>query len=345
MTPQLPHPIPGGIDHFGDLPLELNVQIMELLPLDDLCSLTRASPAAWRSFRLDHSFILKPHVKQFYDHYGDPAAAPLLKLLIRLRSLRNQLKGKSMRDVEKRLKPTLDSILSLDFMEVPSGWDSNLQALSAANALIPELRDIFELWNNRTLSIAPYKELDKAPRWECWRFVESFLRFECCCCILYHPQGFLFQDMLQLKNVFLKPLVAATETLLPSDLRPWGLLEEIMESTMTQISWTDKRPYIPTEFNFKAPKYFRKWFEPIVKTVDKSLRKEWGRTIKGRKKQSLTVEESEIKQFLQRKGSEDKHLCYHLTLQGNTLLNHLIALTPQALNAYILDTYLSVIDS
>ncbi|RBA21747.1 hypothetical protein FPRO05_00096 [Fusarium proliferatum] len=220
MTPQLPHPIPGGIDHFGDLPLELNVQIMELLPLDDLCSLTRAPPAAWRSFRLDHSFILKPHVNQFYDHYGDPAAAPLLK-----------------------------------------------------------------------------------------------------------------------------PLVAATETLLPSDLRPWGLLEEIMESTMTQISWTDKRPYIPTEFNFEAPKYFRKWFEPIVKTVDKSLRKEWGRTIKGRKKQSLTVEESEIKQFLQRKGSEDKHLCYHLTLQGNTLLNHLIALTPQALNAYILDTYLSIIDS
>ncbi|KAG5803417.1 hypothetical protein H9Q74_014029 [Fusarium xylarioides] len=287
MKPQLPKSIPDGADHFGTLPLELNVNIMSLLTLDDLLSLTRASPAESRYFRQDHSFILKSHLRRIYDYFRDSAAIPLLKLLTRLRSLRHRLKGKSRIEVEKQLQPVLDSILFLDFMDIPSGWESNLQALIAANNLIPELRGIFDIWKNRWFqSNTPDKELDKVPRWECWRFVESFLRFECYCCLLYDPEGFLFQDMLQVKHVFLKPLVTATETPLPSDLRPWGLVEDIMMEMMTQMHWKDKRPYPPTEFNFKAPTRFRRWFEPIIKSVDKSLRKEWGRAIKSRNKQA-----------------------------------------------------------
>ncbi|KAF5253149.1 hypothetical protein FANTH_1980 [Fusarium anthophilum] len=311
MMPHLPSFNPDGIDQFGTLPLELNVNIMTLLTLDDLLSLTRASPAA-------------------------------LRLLTHLRYLRSRLKGKSRLEVEKQLKPVSDSILLLAFMDIPSGWDSNLQAFIAAQKLIPELWAVFDIWKNRIPSESPDQELDKIPRWECWRFVESFLRFECGCCLLYHPEGFMFQDMLQLQHVFLKPLASATETTVPSDLRPWGLVEEMIKELMIGVYWTDKRSRVPIEFNFRAPNYFRSWFEAIIKGVDRSLHRQRGRAKKGRTELTPSVEESEILRFLQRKRSEHRYLCYHLTLQGNTLLDHLLALTPQDLNDYILDTYLSV---
>ncbi|KAF5648043.1 uracil catabolism 4 [Fusarium sp. NRRL 52700] len=112
---------------------------------------------------------------------------------------------------------------------------------------------------------------------------------------------------------------------------------------MTGVRWKNGRPYPQIEFTFDAPKSFRKWFEPILKAVDTSLRKKWRRAPKSRRRPALSVEQSEISKFLQRKGNEDRHLCYHLALQGNALLSYLLAVTPQALNAYIVNTYSSII--
>ncbi|KAF5560921.1 uracil catabolism 4 [Fusarium phyllophilum] len=341
MTPPLPNSIPDGIDHFGSLPLELNVQIMELLTLTELCSLTRASPAAWRSFRRDHPFLLKSYVIRFYDHYGDPAAISLLRLLCRLRLFRGKMKGKSRAEVERQLQPVFDSILFLKFMDKPSEWQANLPVLIAVEDLIAELRSVYDIWKD-SMCLVPNTELIHATRWEAWRFAESFLRYECLCSLLYHADGFTYKYMVQFRDIFLQPLVIGEETIVPSDLRPWGVQERIVNAT--GVRWKDRRPYPPIEFTFDAPKHFRKWFESIIMGVDRSLRTRWGRATKDRKKLGLSMEESEIVQFLQRKRSEDKHLCYHLALQGNTLLNHLLALTPQALNDYIVKTYTSTMD-
>lgn len=80
------------------------------------CSLTRASPAAWRYFQKDYAFIVRSHIARLYVHYANPAAIPLLRLLARLRLLRSQVKRKSKDAVENHLKPVFDSILSLRFI-------------------------------------------------------------------------------------------------------------------------------------------------------------------------------------------------------------------------------------
>ncbi|KAF5683486.1 uracil catabolism 4 [Fusarium circinatum] len=206
-------------DCFGSFPLEINVYIMESLTLRDLLSLTRASPAAWRHFQQDYAFIVRAHIARFYDHYADPAAIQLLGLLARLRLLRSQVEGKSRDVVENHLKPALDSVLSLRFIEIPPRWDSNLPLLVAAADMIPELREVFFRWRGHRQNDAP-KKLDEVPYWGTWRFTESFLRFECFSCIFYHPDGFLSQDMWNLRTIFLRPLIAG-EALIPNDVGPW----------------------------------------------------------------------------------------------------------------------------
>ncbi|KAF4337196.1 uracil catabolism 4 [Fusarium beomiforme] len=114
-------------DLFESITAETNAEIVKSLTLEDLLSLTRASPAAWRHFRRDHAFILKQQL-----------------LLIRLRLLRTQLRGKPGAEVEKRLRPFVDSVLFLDFIDIPFDWDSTLPIVVAATNLRPELRGVFE---------------------------------------------------------------------------------------------------------------------------------------------------------------------------------------------------------
>ncbi|KAF4495237.1 Uracil catabolism 4 [Fusarium agapanthi] len=131
-----------GFDPFGRLPIEMNVKIMLFLGTDELLSLTRASPTAWQHFRADNEFILRSHLERIYNHYGHPAAIPWLMILTRLRALHVQLKGKTNEEMKDRLDPFLSSILSQDFMEMPSEWESNLPILAASTGLIPEIRKV-----------------------------------------------------------------------------------------------------------------------------------------------------------------------------------------------------------
>lgn len=332
---------PRALDSFGSLPLEINVYIMESLTLHDLLSLTRASPAAWRYFQKDHAFIIRSHIARFYDHYADPAAFPLLRLLAHLRLLRSQVKGKPRDVVEQQLRPVFDSILSLRSTEIPSRWDSNLPLLIMASDMIPELRKVFFSWRGH-LRIYTEKELDEAPYWGKWRFAESFLRFECFCCIFYHPDGFLCQGMWNLRTIFLRPFIAG-EALVPIDLESW-LVRTVHNQAPVRFTMS-YNPNRPTEFNFWAPYEFKYCFEDLVTSVDKSLRAKQKRTTRRRKWQPLTTEQSEICEFLNRKQSEHKHFCFHLALQGNMLLSHLSSLNTEGLDNYIVDAYTSVVTS
>ncbi|KAF5637397.1 uracil catabolism 4 [Fusarium sp. NRRL 25303] len=268
MPPQL-EITPSVHDGFGSLPLEINVYIMESLALNDLLSLTRASPGAWRYFQRDYAFIIRSHMARFYNHYADPAAIPLLGLLARLRLLRSQVKGKSRDVVEKQLKPLSDSILSLSFTEIPSRWESNLPILIAASDMIPELREVFYKWRNHQHNDPP-ELLDEIPQWGKWRFAESFLRFECFCCIFYHPDGFLFQDMWNLRTIFLGPFTAG-DALISSHPGPWR--GRTVHDHWLPWWWaTIRNPYNATEFDFRALYEIKRWFERLINSVDASLR-------------------------------------------------------------------------
>ncbi|KAF5678522.1 uracil catabolism 4 [Fusarium denticulatum] len=309
---------------------------MESLTLRDLLSLTRASHGAWRYFKKDYAFVIRSHIARFYNYYADPTAIPLLELLSRLRLLRPQVKGKSTDVVENHLRPVFDTILSLRFTEIPSRWKSNLPVLVAAMDMIPELRESFLRLRGNNLP----NELGKVPYWAKWRFTESFLRFECFCCIFYHPGGFLSQDMWNLRTIFLRPFMAG-EALVPSDLSPsdrrtlWGY------GRFRWMTW----PYGVTEFNFKAPYEFTRWFDELIMSVVISLQRKQARATRRRKKPPPTTEHSEIRDFLKRKGSEHRHFCYHLALQGNMLLAHLSSLNTEGLESYIVDAYTSVVAS
>ncbi|KAG5748486.1 hypothetical protein H9Q72_005887 [Fusarium xylarioides] len=327
-------------DRFDSLPLEINVFIMESLTLHDLLSLTHASPGAWRHFQQDYAFIIRSHITWFYDHYADPAAIPLLELLARLRLIRSQVKGKSRDVVEQQLRPVNDSILSLRFTEIPSRWESNLPVLVMAADMVSELRNAFRRWRGHWQNDF-IKDLDKAPYWGTWRFTESFLRFECFCCIFYHPDGFLSQDMWNLRTIFLGPFLAG-EAQIPSDLAPSYRRTLHGRGPYRWMTWD---PYGVTEFNFEAPYEFTHWFDRLIKSVDISLRRKQARNTRRGKRPPLTTEQSEICDFLNRKQSEHRHFCYHLALQGNMVLVHLSSLNTEGLESYIVDAFTSVVAS
>lgn len=79
--------------------------------------------------------------------------------------------------------------------------------------------------------------------------------------------------------------------------------------------------------------------------MDASLRGKQTITTRRRKWPPLTTEESEICDFLSRKRIEHRHFCFHLALQGNTLLTHLLSLNTEGLGDYIVDAYSSVVAS
>lgn len=228
-------PTPQGFDPFGRLPIEMNVKIMLLLGIDELLSLTRASPTIWQHFRADHAVILRSHLPRIYNHYGHPAAIPLLILVIRLRKLRSKMRGKPRAEIETKTDPILTSALSEDCMEMPPQWEPHLPILAAATDLIPELCDIFEMriesrWEERI-------PLRKFSPYHTWLFVESFLRYECFCNISYGSEGFLFQNIFDFKHIFIKHFLVKTR-FSPSELRPWGQDERrVKPCDMTSDEW------------------------------------------------------------------------------------------------------------
>ncbi|KAF5559039.1 uracil catabolism 4 [Fusarium mexicanum] len=329
-------PTPQGFDPFGRLPIEMSVKIMLLLGTDELLSLTRASPTAWQHFRADHEFILRSHLPRIYNHYGHPAAIPWLMLLTRLRELRVQLKGNTNREMEDRLDPFLSSILSRNFMEMPSEWESNLPILAAATGLLPEIRHVFNEWAMSN------KNLDEIFQRDTWIFIESFLRYECFCNIAYGPEGFLFRNIFDLKHVFFKPLSIVDSPSL-GDLPHWDQVGPIISNHDNKIFREHMRSYGHT---FNAPFYLEWHYErQIFNTVERTLRSKLPITEKARRELSRATKELEILDVLEKKGTEQKYFGYHLCLQGNSLLTRLLELSPRALCGFITREYSSFIAS
>ncbi|KAF5602471.1 uracil catabolism 4 [Fusarium pseudocircinatum] len=328
-------PTPQGLDPFGRLPIELNVKIMLLLGIDELFSLTRASPTVWQHFRADHAIILRSHLRQIYNHYGHPAAIPLLILFIRLRKLREKLRGKPRAEIENKLDPILASVLFKDCMEMPAQWESHLPILVAARDLIPELCNTFEIrskysWQRglSLMELLPYHT---------WVFVESFLRYECFCNISYASEGFLFQNMFDFKHIFLKPFLVRTN-FSPSELRAWGQDERMVKPyDMTFNEWCQWSWSPTNHFRFDAPDFYIQQSRWILQRLRESLLSKSPRSTKSGKR---------LLNILMIQGTGYQHFCYHLSLQGNALLTHLESLKrPGELESYIIAEHTSFLSS
>ncbi|WKT50660.1 hypothetical protein QSH57_015630 [Fusarium oxysporum f. sp. vasinfectum] len=315
---------------------------MLLLTLDELLSLTRASPTAWQHFRADHAFILKSHLLPIYNHYGHPAAIRLLMLLTRLRALRAQLRGKPRAEVEKKLDPIHTSLLSQHFVELPFEWESNLPILVMASDFIPEMQDVFRAWKG--IFYHYERDLGKLPRRQTWIFVESFLRYECFCNLSYHPEGFLFRNMFNSKHFILKPFLG-NDNAFPRDLRASTEAEARIIDVYTGDLFTDWRVSPTLNCSFNTPHYFVQWFASVLKSVDESLLSKVPKTTKYRKRRSVTAKRSQILRFVQRKDIENEYFSYHLALQGNVLLTHILSLNHRARNNYVVRAYSSFLAS
>ncbi|CVK96106.1 uncharacterized protein FMAN_13994 [Fusarium mangiferae] len=333
--PQQRDSAPQGFDPFGRLPVEMNVKIMLLLGVDELLSLTRASPTAWQHFRADHAIIIRSHLPRIYIHYGHPASIPLLMLLIRLRKLRAELRGKPRADIENKLDPILTSILSEDCMETPPQWKSHLPILAAATGLIPELCNVF-----KKRSIYGWEaglSLTEIPPYATWVFVESFLRYECFCNISYGSEGFLFQDMFDFKNIFLKPFLVKT-SFGPSELRAWGQPESMVKPCdMTMDEWRQWTQSPMSYFKFDAPEFYIWQSRLIVQRVRESLLSKSPRCAKSGKR---------LLNMLMIQGNRYWNFRYHLSLQGNDLLTRLASLKrPGEFESYIIAEHSSFLAS
>ncbi|KAG5748481.1 hypothetical protein H9Q70_008857 [Fusarium xylarioides] len=308
-------PTPQGFDPFGRLPIEMNVKIMLLLCIDELLSLTRASPTVWQHFRADHAIILRSHLPRIYNHYGHPAAIPLLILAIQLRKLRAKLRGKPRAEIENKLDPILTSVLSEDCMEMPPQWESHLPILAATKGLIPELCNTFKM--RLTYSWDRGLSLTELPPYHTWVFVESFLRYECFCNISYASEGFLFQNMFDFKHIFLKPFLVKT-SFSPSELRAWGQTEQMVKPCdMMFNEWCQWSQSPMNNFEFEAPEFYLRQFRLVLQRVRELLLSKSPRSAKSGKRLLNIL-------LIRRDGY--RHFLYHLSLQGNTLLAHLASL-------------------
>ncbi|EWG48657.1 hypothetical protein FVEG_16300 [Fusarium verticillioides 7600] len=331
MSEQRDH-TPQGYDPFGRLPIEMNVKIMLLLGIDELLSLTRASPTIWQHFRADHAIIIRSHLPRIYNHYGHPAAIPLLILVIRLRKLRAKLRGKPTAEIENKLDPILTSVLSEDCMEVPPQWESHLPILAAATGLIPELCNTFE--KRLTYGWDRGLSLTELLPYHTWVFVESFLRYECFCNISYAPEGFLFQTMFDFKNIFLKPLLVKT-AFSPSELRAWGQAERMVKPC--DITLNEWRQSSRNRFKFNPPEFYIRQSSLILQSVRETLLSKSPRRAKDGKK---------LLNILMIRGDRYRDFRYHLCLQGNTLFTGLASLKrPVELESYIVAEHSSFLAS
>jgi hypothetical protein len=214
--------------------------------------------------------------------------------------------------------------------------------LVMATDFIPEMRDVFRGWKG--IFYHHERDLGKLPRRQTWIFVESFLRYECFCNLSYHPEGFLFRNIFNSKHSILKPFLG-NDNAFPRDLRASIEAEARVIDVYTGHLFTDWRVSPMLIYNFNIPHYFVQWFTSVLKSVDESLLSKVPKTTKYRKRRSVTTKRSQILRFVHRKDIENEYFSYHLALQGNVLLTHLLSLNHRARNNYVVRAYSSFLAS
>ncbi|KAM0548041.1 hypothetical protein ACHAPJ_010099 [Fusarium lateritium] len=203
-------------DYVGSLPLELFLYVLNHLPLEDIYSLTRASPGA-RFYLNGHRLrILRRLMSIVHDHYVESGLIQLAFYAMRLRVIRAQFHNHTIPQIEEQVKPVLISIILLDFNHPNDCRQLSMPALVAAMNLFSEMCDAFLAYREQRPSFVsempefreiqrPRLSLEDAPREARHAFIDSFLRFDCFRNIFYHSRSYMLTDMKGEREMFLKP--------------------------------------------------------------------------------------------------------------------------------------------
>ncbi|KAF5977921.1 hypothetical protein FCOIX_6253 [Fusarium coicis] len=198
-------------DFFSDLPPELRMEILNHTALQDIRHLISASPALLRIFQRHRASLLRHHMQELLQSYGDQRILPFVAFTVDLRTLRAQSQHLTASELEEKLKPALNSIESQECIRQPIAGYLDLPTLEKAQNLVPELclahHHHHECPHTSTQRPSSHFLLEKAPCYHKFRFVERFLRFDCYCNMFYYRTQSLFSPLNDVKTKFSSPFL------------------------------------------------------------------------------------------------------------------------------------------
>lgn len=137
----------GCADFFSALAPKLRIEILDRTPLQDLRHLISASPALLSVFQRHRSSLLGHHVQDLLKFYVDKSLLPFAAITMDLRAIRAEYKDLTVSELEEKLKPALDSVISQEYPKQPTENYPALAVLEMAQNLVPELCRAFDTWS------------------------------------------------------------------------------------------------------------------------------------------------------------------------------------------------------
>ncbi|KAF5978741.1 hypothetical protein FBULB1_6058 [Fusarium bulbicola] len=306
----------GCADFFSELPPELRMEILKQTPLQDIRRLISASPALLRIFQKHRASILRHHLQDLLQFYGDKSILPFVVFTMDLRALRAQSQHLTASELEEKLKPALNSIQSRKCTRQPSTGYLDFRILEKAQNLVPEHCRAFYAYQEGPYNSAPRPSshflLEKASWQVKFTFIERLLRFDCFCNMFYYRT----QSLFSLSN--------RGETKLQSPLlhHPNNSVERF------------PRTIISTLF---------KGYEDLINRLDSSLRSRQPNPVDTPDSTKQDISTLRRNEFLDRGMPQEQSYVTHLILGGYPLFAKLQSLTAEEFEHYTLKEFYQVV--
>ncbi|CCT72056.1 uncharacterized protein FFB20_05672 [Fusarium fujikuroi] len=136
-----------------------------------------------------------------------------------LRAIRAEYKDLTVSELEEKLKPALDSVISQEYPKQPTENYPALVVLEMAQNLVPELCRAFDTYQEK---VGSKRLLEDVPWQAKFTFIEDFLRLDCYCNIFYYRTEFLFSTLNHAKKRFKRPFLYHPGA--PVEKYPWTFM-------------------------------------------------------------------------------------------------------------------------
>lgn len=166
-----------------------------------------------RTLQSNRQYILRPHLQDLHLSYTDISSFHLAAAAMHLRELHSEHDGDTVPVLEREVGPVLDSILRLNAKTTKEMGVINLNMVTAAQELLPEITGAFMLGNPLEEEDEEEAEFryrspgslwpDKAPLGIRRAFSDGFLRFDCYRNIFHYKDQELFKKRPGIKDAFL----------------------------------------------------------------------------------------------------------------------------------------------
>ncbi|RKL41206.1 hypothetical protein BFJ72_g5634 [Fusarium proliferatum] len=299
----------GCADFFSALAPKLRIEILDRTPLQDLRHLISASPALLSVFQRHRPSLLGHHVQDLLKFYVDKSLLPFAAITMDLRAIRAEYKDLTVSELEEKLKPALDSVISQEYPKQPTENYPALAVLEMAQNLVPELRRAFDTYQE---NVGSKRLLEDAP-WEAkFTFIEDFLRLDCYCNIFYYRTEFLFSTLNHAKKRFTRPFLYHPRA--PVEKYPWTFMCTMLKRYRGRIT-----------------------------RLGDSLRSRQPKPVEGPGTWTQDVSALQVKEFLHRDGIQQHFYVIHLLMGGYPHFAKLQSLTAEEFERYTLEEFYRVV--